>query len=300
MQNAQISGTHPQIDNQRFILGQLQISENKTKRSRKRAPAKKKAVRTSKDEVVHRKKTLRCDFCLRLVGTKPGLKYHINVHLFGRRFKCDVCPKSYSTKNDLTTHKKTHTDPITCDFCQKTFNTKHNAADHIAGNHLPKVLPCEMCKRPYATKTLLNRHMYMYHCPKPTMRKPAPKNKNKKRRPRKDNKKPRSSVTYMCDLCGEVLTHSEKMTCTNCQEKFNLALPKNGAGNNLARQKKSLLLKKTRKVKASTFTSGTPQLTYFVGNRNEIKTPASKCVPAIDQLIYFVDNFVEKYSIGKN
>jgi KRAB domain-containing zinc finger protein len=190
------------------VLKPLQVPANKQKRARKPAAAKKKLP---SDAVVHRKKTFTCDLCQRHIGTKGGLKYHISAHLLGRPFKCDVCTKSYATKNDLTTHKKIHAARITCDFCQKTFTTKHNAADHMATMHLPKVFPCGWCKRLCATKSMLNRHLHVYH-EKLAFPKPLTK--------------------YTCDICKAVFTnklsfkHHVKMSalvkykCFYCQEKF--------------------------------------------------------------------------------
>ena len=92
-------------------------------------------------------KKFTCDLCQKGIGTKGGLLYHMKAHLNGRPFKCKICERSYSTKNDFDTHNQRHAGKkFTCDFCNRNFATKQYLADHISTAHLTKDLKCQFCK----------------------------------------------------------------------------------------------------------------------------------------------------------
>jgi C2H2-type zinc finger/Zinc-finger of C2H2 type len=99
--------------------------------------------------------------CAKNIGTKGGLIYHIKAHIYGRPYKCDVCNRSYATKNDFETHYKRHTGNIfTCDFCSKHCTVKDYLLSHLRAIHLPKVLPCTDCKttKYFSCKEELKKH----------------------------------------------------------------------------------------------------------------------------------------------
>ena len=52
--------------------------------------------------------------------------------LFKNRFPCNVCPKSYSLKNNLNEHMRTHTGDksFTCNICDKIYSQKSESNYH--------------------------------------------------------------------------------------------------------------------------------------------------------------------------
>ncbi|XP_059472972.1 zinc finger protein 62 homolog [Neocloeon triangulifer] len=130
------------------------------------APLKRLTIRMAQLE--HGKK-FTCDICKKGVGTKGGLKYHIQAHLFGRPFKCKICMRSYATKNDFDTHNKRHSGKnVICNFCQKQFPVKSYLGDHIFMKHLPREFVCHICSKPryYFRKAELEKHLAVAHFPK--------------------------------------------------------------------------------------------------------------------------------------
>jgi KRAB domain-containing zinc finger protein len=108
-----------------------------------------------------RERNFNCAMCAKNIGTRGGLLYHIKAHIHGRPYKCDVCNRSYATKNDFETHYKRHAGYIfTCDFCSKQFPVKEYLLVHLRAKHFPKVLPCTDCKKTkyFTCKEDLKRH----------------------------------------------------------------------------------------------------------------------------------------------
>ena len=108
-----------------------------------------------------RKRNFSCALCAKKIGTRGGLLYHVKAHILGRPYNCDVCNRSYATKNDFETHYKRHAgDIFTCDFCSKKFPVKDYLLTHLRATHFPKVLPCTDCKttKYFTCKEDLNRH----------------------------------------------------------------------------------------------------------------------------------------------
>ena len=65
-----------------------------------------------------------CKICQKLYQNKLSIRGHLKaVHKFGPSFNCDVCNKSFSFRDRLKLHTKTHNQEknYTCDLCGKTF-----------------------------------------------------------------------------------------------------------------------------------------------------------------------------------
>ena len=63
---------------------------------------------------------------------------HTRVHTGEKPFQCDICLQRYSTKSNLTFHKKKHTSDApfqrkehTCPFCSKLHASKKTLSKHV-------------------------------------------------------------------------------------------------------------------------------------------------------------------------
>jgi len=157
-------------------------------------------------------KKFTCDVCYKGVGTRGGLVYHMKAHLFGRPFKCQICKRSYATKNDFDTHNQRHANKkFTCHLCGSFYKTKQYLADHICAVHLPKVIRCKLCPTPkfFATSGCLKKHIINHL-----------------------KKKKKSVPKFHCKICGISFTSKKpfdkhcamrelvKYECVLCHEKF--------------------------------------------------------------------------------
>ena len=104
-------------------------------------------------EVIEFKLTLYCcmsDYCGKSYSTKLNLKRHIlSKHSSVSRFNCEVCQKSFASKQNLVEHSYLHSGekPYSCQFCSKTFRyastysmhkSQHKRDNRLATSKLSK------------------------------------------------------------------------------------------------------------------------------------------------------------------
>ena len=66
-----------------------------------------------------------------------------NLMIFSKHHRCDVCNKSFASKETLTNHMKSHTGNYNnCDQCDKKFVSERDLEDHMnvhTGNKVHKL-----------------------------------------------------------------------------------------------------------------------------------------------------------------
>ncbi|XP_016098617.1 zinc finger and BTB domain-containing protein 41-like [Sinocyclocheilus grahami] len=97
------------------------------------------------------KKTLKCPKCDKTFDRIGKYESHTRVHTGEKPFQCDICFQCYSTKSNLTVHKKKHDSdsPVKrkehkCPFCNKLHASKKTLSRHVksCGNAIMDFLRC--------------------------------------------------------------------------------------------------------------------------------------------------------------
>ncbi|XP_051253635.1 zinc finger and BTB domain-containing protein 41 isoform X2 [Dicentrarchus labrax] len=128
------------------------------------------------------KKTLKCPKCDKIFDRAGKYESHTRVHTGEKPFQCDVCLQRYSTKSNLTVHKKKHTSdaPLQkkehkCPFCSKLHASKKTLARHVRRFHPDHIQEfftkkkrksegwkCAICLKTFTRRPHLQEHMILH------------------------------------------------------------------------------------------------------------------------------------------
>ncbi|XP_044019353.1 zinc finger protein 492-like [Aphidius gifuensis] len=85
----------------------------------------------SHDYTLHFDAQYKCHLCTNVYKSSHILKEHILKHQGIRKYKCDVCDKSFAQQSHLAAHKAVHSDKrFICPGCEKAFNRQDNMKSH--------------------------------------------------------------------------------------------------------------------------------------------------------------------------
>ncbi|NXU22697.1 ZBT41 protein, partial [Thalassarche chlororhynchos] len=91
------------------------------------------------------KKLLQCPKCDKKFDRIGKYESHTRVHTGEKPFECDICHQRYSTKSNLTVHKKKHSSDTDfhkkehkCPYCNKLHASKKTLAKHVKRQFHPE------------------------------------------------------------------------------------------------------------------------------------------------------------------
>uniref|UniRef100_A0A182N899 C2H2-type domain-containing protein n=1 Tax=Anopheles dirus TaxID=7168 RepID=A0A182N899_9DIPT len=125
---------------------------------------------SNKRELVQHKRSSHrdhmCDTCGLAFDTKFVLETHAKRHATVRQYKCDYCPLEYYTKAEMLLHvRRLHLKAfeVNCPQCALTFSTKQILAQHMKTHTNQRTHTCTICGFSFKAHTHLNRHMKERH-----------------------------------------------------------------------------------------------------------------------------------------
>uniref|UniRef100_UPI00358E1439 zinc finger protein 37A-like n=1 Tax=Myxine glutinosa TaxID=7769 RepID=UPI00358E1439 len=110
----------------------------------------------------HKKGCLyKCAVCGKNFSTKQNVKIHNRIHTGERPYKCSVCGKSFTAKNSVTIHMRTHTGerPFECSVCGRTFTVARHVTSHMKTHTGERPHKCFVCGKSFSEKSSVKIHM---------------------------------------------------------------------------------------------------------------------------------------------
>ena len=110
----------------------------------------------------------KCESCGKMFTQARDLKSHIhmihNNESSQTNYDCDICGKSFTLKQNLTRHRKKHSQDHQCSSCDKVFALEKDFKKHILVIHDGKKgLGCDTCGKVFPKLSNLTLHIKTVH-----------------------------------------------------------------------------------------------------------------------------------------
>ena len=107
-----------------------------------------------------------CSFqnCQKSYSLKNILLAHLRTHYKIKPYVCNYCSKSFNEKGNLKTHIRIHTGerPFICKKCKKSFKALGQLKDHYISHTGLKPFQCPFCHKYYRRKEILKNHFSIH------------------------------------------------------------------------------------------------------------------------------------------
>ncbi|XP_069693602.1 zinc finger protein 501-like isoform X2 [Periplaneta americana] len=143
---------------------------------------------------------------------EENIQSHCNENQF--RHKCQICPKIFKRKFQLTEHMCTHTGnlPYKCTYCSKSFARKFSLTDHLNVHSGVKPYVCTLCQKAFARKISLNVHVKTHTASKTFKCEICQKSFTKKVHLADHLRVHSGDQPFVCNICGKAFTHKYSLT----------------------------------------------------------------------------------------
>ena len=125
-----------------------------------------KEVFSSKiDYKAHRKTHLAnsydCDICGKSFKFQKYLNKHKKLHNSEKAIICDICGKSFTVQRYMARHKKEahgHVNEYSCDKCKESFTTRNKLLSHMKTHDTGNIYDCKECGKEFSSLMYLKAH----------------------------------------------------------------------------------------------------------------------------------------------
>ncbi|XP_067014685.2 zinc finger protein 12 isoform X2 [Anabrus simplex] len=106
-----------------------------------------------------------CNLCQRSFFSKNQVRSHMRWHSAERPYKCSSCSLSFQVKASLIGHQRVHTRECVyqCHICGIMFLHANGLRRHLRYHSQVKQFECDVCKRTFFLKSTLTKHIVKNH-----------------------------------------------------------------------------------------------------------------------------------------
>jgi len=106
-----------------------------------------------------------CNVCSKSFATKQCREVHVRTHTGEKPYICNICNRAFAQRASLVHHTASHTDsrPYPCTHCDKAFRRRETLIVHIRTHTGEKPHICDVCGRGFAKLTHMKKHRLKIH-----------------------------------------------------------------------------------------------------------------------------------------